>query len=99
MPRLEFADIARQDLFDIQDHISKDSMENAIRWTDRIIDKCKRLAENPGVGTMRPDILPGLLSFPVGNYLILYRLTDDLVSIARVVHGARELSTLFNPGE
>lgn len=35
-------------------------------------------------------------SFPVGNYIIFYTVTDDKVFIARILHEKRELSGLFS---
>jgi toxin ParE1/3/4 len=38
----------------------------------------------------RPDLLPGLRFFPVGNYLILYRESTEGVDLIRILHGARD---------
>ena len=53
------------------------------------------------LGAARSDIAPELRHFPAGNYLILYRETDDGIEVVRVVHGARWLSNLFltTPGQ
>lgn len=53
------------------------------------------LADYPGKGRDRGSILPGLFSFPVGNYLIFYRIVPAGVEVARVLHGARDLPSLF----
>ncbi len=47
------------------------------------------------MGRARPELPSGLRSFPVGNYLILYRPTDYGVEIVRVVHGSRDIEALF----
>lgn len=47
------------------------------------------------MGVARPHIRPGLRTFPVGNYLILYRQIDDGAEIVRVVHGARQWQDLL----
>ena len=49
----------------------------------------------PGMGVARPDIRPELRTFPVGNYLILYREIENGAEIVRVVHGAREWQKLL----
>jgi toxin ParE1/3/4 len=36
--------------------------------------------------------VPGVRSFPVGNYLIFYRETGQGVEIIRVLHGATNVS-------
>lgn len=40
-------------------------------------------------------IAPGLRSFPVGKYLIFYRLIDGGLEIVRVLHGARDIENLL----
>jgi toxin ParE1/3/4 len=46
----------------------------------------------PGIGTARDDdIAPGIRSFPVGNYLILYRMIEGGIEVIRIWHGARGL--------
>jgi len=36
-----------------------------------------------------------LRSFPVGQYVIFYRVAVDAVEIVTVIHGARDLDSLF----
>jgi toxin ParE1/3/4 len=43
----------------------------------------------------RSDIAQGVRHFPVGNYLILYRVDDEGVEIVRYVHGRRRLRGLI----
>jgi toxin ParE1/3/4 len=38
---------------------------------------------------------PGRRSFPVGQYVIVYRIVRGDVRILRVVHGRRDLEALF----
>jgi toxin ParE1/3/4 len=49
----------------------------------------------PGIGVSRDDVRPGLRTFPVGRYLILYRAIGDDAEIVRVVHGARQWQDLL----
>ena len=49
-----------------------------------------RAISKDGAGP-RSDIVPGVRSFPVGNYLIFYRETGQGIEIIRVLHGARNL--------
>jgi len=46
----------------------------------------------PAVGVMT---LPGIRSFPVGSYLVLYRIDGDDVVVQRIVRGSRDLDALF----
>ena len=43
------------------------------------------------MGTARDNLGRGVRSFPVGNYLVLYRIIPDGIEVARVLHGARDL--------
>lgn len=53
------------------------------------------LAENPHIGTRRPELGAAVRALAVGNYLIVYRPESDGVTIVHVVHGARDLPPLF----
>jgi toxin ParE1/3/4 len=48
------------------------------------------------VGRQRNDLRTGIRSFPVGNYVVLYRIDGDDVMIQRVVRGSRDLEALFH---
>jgi toxin ParE1/3/4 len=54
------------------------------------------LATYPHVGRRRDeDLLPGLRSFPVGEYVIIYRVEAEDVLILRVIRGSRDIEALF----
>jgi toxin ParE1/3/4 len=89
--------LAEDDLVDIWLYIAEDNPRAADALLDNIDRKCDLLAQNPQLGQARPDIAPELRYFPVGNYLILYRITPEGIEIVRVVHGARKLANLFLP--
>ena len=89
---------AERDLSEIWDYIAEDN-ETAADKTLREIDaRCHMLGEHPKMGRDRSDIVPGVHSSPVGNYLIFYRETSHGVEIIRVLHGARNLDFIdFDP--
>jgi len=41
------------------------------------------------------ELAPALRSFPVGRYLIFYVALTNGVDIVRVLHGSRDIATLF----
>ena len=86
---------ADEDLIDIWVYIAQDNSAAADHLLDEFEKKFALLAGQPRLGAARSDIAPGLRHFPAGNYLILYRETDDGIEVVRVVHGARWLSNLF----
>jgi toxin ParE1/3/4 len=72
------------------------SVEIADRLIDSITERLFLLANYPNIGRRRDDDLrPGLRSFLVGEYVILYRLQDEDVLILRVLRGSRNIEALF----
>lgn len=86
---------AEADIEAIALYIAEDSPAAALRWYDEIHAHCERIVDMPGMGIARPEVRPGLRTFPAGNYLILYRQTDDGAEIVRVIHGARRWQDLL----
>jgi len=86
---------AENDLLEIWGHIAKDDPLAADRQLDRIDAACEMLAENPEGGPRRDDLAPGLRFYPVGNYLIFYTSGEDGITLARVLHGARDYPQEF----
>jgi len=86
---------AELDLLDIWSYIGRRNPQAADRLLDALESKSTALAENPYLGMARSDIADGVRHFPVGNYLILYRIVDDGVEIVRYVHGRRRLRELI----
>ena len=53
------------------------------------------IAREQMVGPWQVPVADAARSLNVGNYLILYRIEARTVEIVRIVHGARDLTTLF----
>ena len=82
---------AEEDLLEIWLYIAQDSPDNADAFIDRI-ERCgQELAVNPGMGVERSGLADSLKSFPVGNYILFYRIAAYGVELVRVLHGARDL--------
>lgn len=88
---------AEFDLIEIWDYIAEDSETRADAFIDAIDRKFHAIAERPNMGRPRAELSEGLRSFPIGRYVIFYRPIPDGVEIVRVLHGARDLDTIFNP--
>ncbi len=86
---------ARLDLLAIWSYVAEDNPNAADKLLDVIDEKCNLLGENPKLGQAKPDISPQMRYFPVKNYLILYQEQPSGVEIVRVLHGSRDLVTLF----
>ncbi len=90
--------LAELDLLEIWDYIADDSMDRADEFLDRIEEKLQRLALNPGLGRKRDELLPGLQSFPIGNYVVFYREIQDGIDVIRVLRGSRDIEAFFGQG-
>jgi len=72
------------------------SVEIADRLIDSITERFFLLATHPHVGRRRDeDLRPGLRSFPVGRYVILYRVVGNDVVILHVMPAARDIEPLL----
>jgi toxin ParE1/3/4 len=92
---LEYRRRAGRDLDGIKDYIARDNPRRALSFIRELRRICEQLAENPLMGRARPELRPGLRSFPHGDYLIFYRPLRDGVSVVRVLHGSREAGRLL----
>ena len=97
MPLLKISQEAKSDLRRIYEYIKNDSPEMARLHNRQFLQRCRSLAEFPEIGRERNDILEGIRSFPIGEYIVLYRVSPDrsAVEIARVFHGKRDYPSLF----
>ena len=95
MKRAIFAPAAEADLEAIYDYIATDNAVAAATLVTRLEDLATRLAETPGIGRARTELLPDLRSFPFGNYVLFYRPTEGGIEIVRVLHGARDVPVIF----
>jgi toxin ParE1/3/4 len=89
---------ADSDLDDIWYYVvtKSGSIEIADRLIDSITDRFLLLARHPIIGRARDeDLRHGLRSFPVGEYLIIYRIQDEDVLILRVLRGSQNITALF----
>lgn len=96
MKRIDYLPEARRDLADIFHYIAEHDPAAADRMLDRIYEAAARLGSYPKSGRERPEVGDGARSLVVGQYLIFHRVRPDSVEIARVVHGARDLTGLLD---
>ena len=90
MTRYRLTRRARRDLLEICRYIAKDSEAAADRFIDLLIHRFRTLGSNPYAGRERNELRPGYRSFPVGEYVIFYRVSQNYISIMHVIHGRRD---------
>jgi toxin ParE1/3/4 len=86
---------AEDDLIDIWCMVALDNPPAADRLLDSIAERIWQLATFPDSAPLRPDIGRDARVLPVGSYVVLYRHLGGTVEIVRIVHGARDLTTLI----
>lgn len=82
---------ARLDLLDIWAFIAEDNEAAVDRTLDRIENALRTIAENPEMGRARPELRPGVRSFPVGSYILFYRVQADAIDVVRVLNSFRDI--------
>jgi toxin ParE1/3/4 len=95
MSKYTLTRIAETDIDEILNYISSDNLEASLAFYERLLELIRMLGENPNLGRERGQAYDRLRSFPLGNYIIFYRVWAGDVAIVRVVHGSRDLDELI----
>lgn len=97
MPGTRISPRAKADLIEIWSYIAKDSETNA----DAFIDRLQEGSAGPPAGLGAPErgVGTGDSDLPFGRYIIFYRVVRKAVEIVRVLHGARDIPSIFEGGE
>jgi len=87
--RLEWTDLAVDDLISARERIEPDSLARAERMVERLRAAARRLLRLPNSG--RPGKREGTreLSIPGTPYFLVYRQIDNKIQILRVMHSRR----------
>jgi toxin ParE1/3/4 len=93
--RLEITQSAATDLESVADFIAEDSPERADRVILAIERKMALIASHPQLYQLRPEIGENIRLAVVHPYVILYRITGEVVRIERIVYGGRDLPSLL----
>ena len=83
---------ARAELASVWEYTASQSgnSEIADRQLQSFRDCFSLLARNPFIGRSRDhDLRPGFRSFPVGEFIVLYRVADRELLILHIFHGSR----------
>ena len=83
------------DLHDIHQHIAENNPDAGDKLIDSIERSIHSLSEMPDRFRLRPDLREGYRVMIVGGYLLFYRIVDNEVQIARVLHAARDTAHAF----
>jgi toxin ParE1/3/4 len=86
--------LAQHDIEDIAFYIALDNYGAAQRLVGRLFETFTLLADQPEIGRKRDD-LGNVRSFVVKPYVVFYRHTEGGVEIVRILHGARDIISIF----
>ncbi|MBV4548273.1 MULTISPECIES: type II toxin-antitoxin system RelE/ParE family toxin [Pseudomonas] len=96
MKRLLFSEISRDDLLQIARYIARDNPGRARSFVAELRMRCAQLTSLQNQGIAREDCAKGLKMITHGRYLIFYSILKSDVLIERVLHGARDITRLFD---
>ena len=86
---------ARSDLKEIWTYFAQYDQNAADKILRELAKKFDLLAENPKIGRTHDNLILNLRSFRFKNYLIFYFLNENILEIYRILHGARDIQSLF----
>ncbi|MBN1600117.1 MAG: type II toxin-antitoxin system RelE/ParE family toxin [Chitinispirillaceae bacterium] len=90
MAKIIWAPSALDDIDAIAEFISRDSIDHAALFVDRIIETADRLKNFPLSGRIIPEIgNPNCREIIYGAYRIMYRIDKHNIWITGIIHGAR----------
>lgn len=93
-----FAPEAETEIDEIWRYVAQESgsFDIADRLIDSLTERFFLLSRYPHLGRRRnEDLRAGLRSFPVGEYVIIYRVEDKNVFILHVLRGSRDIEAFL----
>lgn len=97
--RLTITPLAELDLEAIADYIAADNLERALTFIVELREQCRRIAGNAQAYRRRIELGSDIRSCAYGNYVVFFSASHDEVTVIRVLHGARDIPTLFGSGD
>jgi toxin ParE1/3/4 len=93
MKKLRFTNKAVEDLTQIWDYTRNKWSENqADIYYSLLIDNCKEISSNPGIGNKYSGIREGLFGRNTGKHIIFYReVAENEIEIVRILHEQMDL--------
>ena len=67
----------------------------AEKYLNEIYAVFDRLSQHPNIGRLRTELAENLRSIPVGTHVIFFMSWHSDVAIVRVLHGARDVESVF----
>ena len=84
---------ARRVLLEIWLYIAADSESAADKLLDRVDGVLAMLARSSKAGRARPELGPGIRSFPLANYVLFYRAVGDDFELVRFLNARLDIDS------
>lgn len=95
MGRIRHSASAENDLLETWLYIAEDSVDAADRLLDQIDTETRRLLIQPRMGRTRDELAAGMRSWTTSTpYILFYFVDDSGITIARVLHHARDVPAI-----
>lgn len=92
---------ANQDLEKHFEYIAAQDMDAALRFFDAVRETFSQLAKNPNIGRVYEipnPRLQGLRKWQVkrfDKYLVFYQHSESILEVIRLIHGSRDIPSIF----
>jgi toxin ParE1/3/4 len=96
MPNVKVTAAAEEDLRKIWAYVAEHNPEAANKLIKDITGKFAFLRDHPYMGREQSKLLVNLRSFVVRDYFIFYQPFEHGVEILRVLHGSRDIESIFD---
>ena len=95
MPTVKVTAVAKEDLREIWAYVAVHNTEAASKLIKEITGKFALLRDHPQMGREQSKLMINLRSFVVKSYFIFYQPFEDGIEILRVLHGSRDIESIF----
>ncbi len=85
----------RKDLRDIADYIARDNPANAVGFSQQLVNKINKIAEQPLIFPIKEEWGVNIRSALHGHYHIIFEVDGDSVIVLRILHGARNIPDIL----
>lgn len=94
--RIKWTEVAWSDLERVADYIAKDSPRYAAAFVREVREAARSLVYFSERGRVVPEFgSPNVRELFVRKYRLIYHLTEEVVHIIGLIHGARDLRSLW----
>jgi toxin ParE1/3/4 len=98
MRRLRLTTSAKRNLREIAQHLRLQGVSrlSVIKVVDTLGAQCRKLAQLPGdLGRPRPELAPGMRSFPFRGHVIFFRYSEEELIVIHVLRRQDHLAQLW----